>query len=333
MIIVTEENYNFFTAAKKNIAANKNIIISIGKILIAVGLVSYLLFAINFSEIIQAIKNADLFLLSLVLLLGILNIYLQFYKWELTTKTVLQEGKSKKIFYSLLYGFSAGLFTPARIGEYFGRAIVFKDKSLLQVTLATLLDKLFPFFIVTFIGSISSLLFIHEYYKISVYITLSLFILLFALFYFIFWLIFNDSFWNTFLFGKLQSSQKMQRIYEKIKILRNLDKKYSTTMLFVSLLFYLCFLAQYALLVMAFSHHNNFQNYLIAGNLVMFSKTIIPPISFGELGIREGASVFFITMVGESATTGFNASIFLFLINILIPSLVGLILLMRNNVE
>jgi len=63
----------------------------------------------------------------------------------------------------------------------------------------------------------------------------------------------------------------------------------------------------------------------------MFAKTIIPPVSLGELGIREGASIFFITALGESASVGFNASIFLFFINVLIPSLIGLILLLKKN--
>ena len=102
-------------------------------------------------------------------------------------------------------------------------------------------------------------------------------------------------------------------------------------MFLVSLLFYFCFLIQYALLVSAFSNHTNFADYIWAGNLMMFAKTIIPPVSLGELGIREGASVFFITQFGESASAGFNASIFLFIINLLIPSLIGLILLLKKN--
>jgi uncharacterized membrane protein YbhN (UPF0104 family) len=99
----------------------------------------------------------------------------------------------------------------------------------------------------------------------------------------------------------------------------------------ISFLFYSCFLVQYALLVVAFSNHNQFLNYFWAGNLMMFAKTIIPPVSLGELGIREGASVFFITQLGESASTGFNASIFLFFINVLIPSLIGLTLLLKKS--
>ena len=63
----------------------------------------------------------------------------------------------------------------------------------------------------------------------------------------------------------------------------------------------------------------------------MFTKTIIPPISFGELGIREGASVFFITKMGETASVGFNSSIFLFMINLVIPAVIGVGMFLRKN--
>jgi uncharacterized membrane protein YbhN (UPF0104 family) len=102
-------------------------------------------------------------------------------------------------------------------------------------------------------------------------------------------------------------------------------------MLLISLLFYSCFLIQYALLVAAFSNHYDFIHYLWAANLIMFTKTIIPPISFGELGIREGASVYFLTQIGESASVGFNASILLFIINLLIPALIGIGMFLRKN--
>jgi uncharacterized protein (TIRG00374 family) len=309
----------------------KTILLISVKFFIAFGLLSYLIYAVNFEEILTAIKQANIYLIALAFILSFVNIYLQFYKWKITANVILQEDHNSKIWLSLFYGFSAGAFTPARIGEYFGRALVFKNHSLLRVTLATLLDKLFLLVLVAFFGSISSILFIHYYYHVTFYLTGGLFILVFALFYLFFFMIFNDEFWDNVLFTKLRDSVKLHWLFEKIKIFRKLDKKYATKMLFVSFVFYLCFLIQYAVLVAAFSNHTNYFEYLWAGNLIMFAKTIIPPVSLGELGIREGASVFFITLFGESASVGFNASIFLFFINVLFPSLIGLTLLLKKN--
>jgi uncharacterized membrane protein YbhN (UPF0104 family) len=328
--MMTQQVKNLFLQ-NSFISKCKTVLLVSAKVVIALGLLFYLIYAVNFSEILTAINQANVYMIAASFILSFFNIYLQFYKWKITAKVVLQENHDSKIWLSLFYGFSAGVFTPARIGEYFGRALVFKNHSLLRVTLATLLDKLFLLLLVAFFGSISGILFIHYYYKVTFYLTLALVIIVFALFYLFFWMIFNDRFWDNVFFSRLRDSIKLHWLFEKIKVFRKLDKKYATKMLLISFLFYLCFLIQYAVLVSAFSNHSNYFEYLWAGNLIMFAKTIIPPVSLGELGIREGASVFFITMLGESASVGFNASIFLFFINVLIPSLIGLTLLLKKN--
>lgn len=322
---------NSFAFSNPFFAKYKNLIILLAKIIIAFGLLYYIINSVNFNEITSALYEANIILIMLVLFLSLINLYLQFYKWKLTSTLILGNTENRKVFYSLFQGFSAAVFTPARIGEYFGRALVFKNHSLIKVTLATLLDKFFPLLMVAFFGSIASVLFLHYYYEVSIYITVSLFIVFFFVFYFVILLIFNQDFWDNFLFNKINDSKRLSKYFERLTPLKNLDRNYSVKMIFLSFLFYTCYIVQYALLVAAFSHNFAFINYLWAGNLIMFSKTIIPPISFSEMGIREGASVFFIQQFGELASVGFNASIFLFFINVLLPALIGLILIFRKN--
>ncbi len=149
---------------------NKNVLVNIAKIIIAAGILYYLINSVEYSQIVLAINNANLTIILLVFLLGMVNVYLQYSKWRLTCKEVLGVETKSKVLRSLFYGFSAGIITPLRIGEYFGRGIEFKDKSLVQVTVATLVDKFFPLMMVAFLGSISSLLFIYFYYDVSIYI-------------------------------------------------------------------------------------------------------------------------------------------------------------------
>lgn len=324
-------NKNTFSIFGRVNLVNKTTLIIIAKILIAGGLLFFLIHWVEYDKIVYALSNANLYIIAVVLLLGIINIYLQYAKWNLTSREVLRVNDKLKSFRSLFYGFSAGIITPLRIGEYFGRGIEFKDKSLLQVTLATLVDKFFPLIIVAFIGSVSSLLFIYFYYQVSLYIVIALFIIIFTLFYVFILLILSNKFWDTVLFSRIKSSQKLKAFFDRLKVFQNLDKKYFYKMFLISFLFYSCFLIQYGLLVTAFSNHYNFLNYLWAANLIMFTKTIIPPVSMGELGIREGASVYFLTQMGESASVAFNASILLFIINLLIPALIGVGLFFRKN--
>ena len=299
--------------------------------MIAAGLLIYLINSVDYRQIISAIKNANIFIIGVVVLLGVLNIYLQYTKWRITCTEVLNVKDNKKIFRSLFFGFSAGIITPLRIGEYFGRGIEFRDNSLVQVTVATLIDKFFPLLMVALFGSVSSLLFIYNYYNVSFYIVLSLFILIFTFFYLLIILLVSKRFWKSLLFSRLDTSGRVKPFLEKLRIFENLDRKYFFKMILVSFLFYSCFLIQYALLVISFSNHFEFLHYLWVANLIMFTKTIIPPISFGELGIREGASVYFLTQMGETASVGFNSSILLFIINLLIPALIGVGMFLRKN--
>lgn len=310
---------------------NKKQLFFLLKLFIAVGLLFFIVSEIKFGEIISAIEDADLrFLIAAFTLLSF-NLYLQFLKWKFTCNLLLRENSKSKIFTSMLHGLAAGVFTPARIGEYFGRALVFRDKPVYKVALATLLDKFFPLMMVAVFGSISSILFLHFEYEVTSFLTISLFTALITLLCFFIYLLLNEKFWDSFIFSKLRRSARLSYFLDKLKELKNLDRTYFVKMLITSFLFYFCFLIQYALLVAAFSHHFYLVDYLWAGNLIMFAKTIIPPISLGELGIREGASVYFIGRLGESASVGFNASIFLFLINVLLPSIIGLLLLMKKS--
>ena len=63
----------------------------------------------------------------------------------------------------------------------------------------------------------------------------------------------------------------------------------------------------------------------------MVTKTLLP-ISIGDLGIREGAAIYFLGKVNVLKVHAFNASMVLFLFNVLFPSLVGMFLLHRLTV-
>lgn len=301
------------------------------KILISAGLLTYITIAIDYNSIIVAIQQADVYLITAAVLLSIANVYLQFLKWKITCSKILFEKNNSKILSSLFHGFAGGIFTPMRVGEYFGRSISFKDKSFSIITIATLVDKFFPLLIVAFSGSISALIFIYFYFNISLYIVIALFIILFTAFYFLILLVINERFWDSMFFSRIKKIKKISAFIIQIRALKTLDRKFFFNMSILSLLFYTCYLIQFSILVSAFSHNYSFFNYAWAGVLMIFTKTVIPQISMGELGIREGASVYFLSQLGETSATAFNASIFLFLINLLLPSLVGFILMLKKS--
>ncbi len=309
----------------------RNRILLFLKVLIAGGLISYIISSIKISEIVNALESANYFLIFIAFILVIPNIFLQYWKWKLTCKSILDYDEKKKILFSLFQGLAAGAFTPFRLGEYFGRAFLFKERTLLQVTIATLIDKFFPLVIVAFTGALSSIIFIYVFYNVSVYLTAALFIVVFALFYLLIQLLIDPEFWDNFLFNKLKKSKSLHKYLGKMRFIKNLDKDYSLKMFSISFLFYLCFVIQFVILVSAFTNQISLEDYFWSASLIMFAKSFFPAISLSELGIREGVSVFFLGQMGVAAASAFNASLFLFFINILIPALIGSVLLFKKK--
>ncbi len=314
-----------------NFSIYKNKIFLFLKILIAAGLLFYFISSIKISEIVKAFEKANYFLIVIAFALMFPNILLQYWKWKLTCKSILNIEDKKVVLYSLLQGFSAGAITPFRIGEYFGRAFLFKERTLIQVTIATVIDKFFPLIIVAVTGALSSIIFIYLFYHISVYLTASLFIVVFVLFYFLIQLLIDPEFWDNFLFNKLKKSKVLVKYLGKLKFLKNLDRNYSIKMFSISLLFYSCFIIQFVILVSAFTNQFNVVDFFWSASLIMFAKTFFPAVSLSELGIREGVSVYFLGQMGVAAASAFNASLFIFFINILIPAVTGSVLLFKKT--
>ena len=59
---------------------------------------------------------------------------------------------------------------------------------------------------------------------------------------------------------------------------------------------------------------------------MFFTKSLFPAISLGEIGIREMISVYFVSQFGIPEAVGFNSAFMLFIINIALPAVVGMIL-------
>lgn len=148
--------------ALKNIYLKNRIILQvIIKAMVAVGILLFILNTVNPIKIYFAFKKANILMILIACALSMLNIYLQYLKWKLVCNSLLKENDKKKIIRSLFYGFSGGVFTPARIGEYFGRAASFAEQPLLQVTSAAVIDKLFTLTVILIIGSVSFLFYLN----------------------------------------------------------------------------------------------------------------------------------------------------------------------------
>lgn len=315
----------------EKISPSKNKKAEIIKYLIAAGLLVFIIIKVKPAEIIDALESADYKYILFALILLIVNIYLQYAQWKAVSITLDVEKKSKNIIRSLFYGFAGGAFTPVRVGEYFGRAAALKHVSAGKVTAATFVDKIFTLIIILFTGTFAALAFTHYYMQTGVYFSGTVLVILFLLSFLFAFLLNSPDFWYESLLNRIGRENRVGKFLAHLKIIKKIDKKLTVKLLLIAGFKFFIIIAQYALLVEAFTNTPGFLHLLWAGILVMYSKTIIPSVSVADLGIREGASVYFISKMGGAGPAGFNASILIFVINLIIPAAIGFVMMMRRR--
>jgi uncharacterized membrane protein YbhN (UPF0104 family) len=297
------------------------------KLGISIALLYYLVEIVSYQQIYTAFIESNKIFIFSVFFLMFLNIYLQFLKWRVVCRSLLKIHDNKKILKSLFYGFSAGIITPVRVGEYLGRKLAFDETSLVKVTLSTIVEKFASLFIVLIVGGITSMIFLIHHY--SLFYALPIFLLIIGIVVLALMLL-NGYNFSTDIFDKLThkyeffKNLKLELIY-----LKNLDRSTAVLLFRYSILFFVIVILQYALLAKAFYQNGDILILLGAGSIILFVKSFLSFLSFADLGIRETTSVFLLDKIGYTGAVGFNSAIFLFVFNLLIPSVVGMFLLLK----
>jgi len=301
------------------------------KLIFGLGLIIFLVNYVDPDKIVETFKKADYSYLSIAILLLPLNLFFQFAKWKILCKKYFKINENRLIWFSLFYGISGGIFTPMKSGEYFARTLPLKKIKIIDVVIATAVDKLIPIFFVLIIGGIFFIIFLKGLLHYSLIVTVTLIITYLALVLIPLIFLFSDLKNSVRLRTKFKGVKLLNKMIEKISFIRSIDKRTFTKLILISFLYHLTFTVQMTLLLSAFSGEFNYVKFFFAANLIIFTQIVIPPIALGELGVREGAAVYYLQSLGYSSAIGFNAALSLFTINLLIPSIVGLFLLFKRN--
>jgi uncharacterized membrane protein YbhN (UPF0104 family) len=291
---------------------------------LAAGVLYYLVTTIQFSELAATLSSARPGFIVLAVLLLVPNLGLQFLKWRLIVRKQNTEVGNFRILTSLFIGFSLGIATPARLGEFGGRAFSIPGTRPSVLIGLTALDKYFSLLVTLSLGALGLCLFLSISDGAAVIPILAVSAAVATVIAVTVSALLNPQFFLRKL-AKWQHRwkfvERLCAMLEAIAVFRTRD---FVALLALSILFYATFVGQFCALLAAFGPID-IGNALIGVSSVMFAKTVIPPVTLGELGIREGASVFFLSRLGFLKAAAFNASFMLFVINILMPSLIGVV--------
>ncbi|MCO6472707.1 MAG: lysylphosphatidylglycerol synthase domain-containing protein [Melioribacteraceae bacterium] len=308
---------------------SKKLWLTVLKITFSIFFIFFLINYVEYDKVVTILGKANILYILIVIILMATNIYYQFKKWELLVNNLIKEKSKKKILVSLFHGFAAGITTPVRSGEYFGRAIIFKEKPLSQIIIATAIEKFIMMILVVFVGSIISLLYLVTI-GIATYLIIIIAVIAIILFALFAQILNSPGSWKKIIPHRIRKFKFVEDIMEKLQFLKNVNKKLIIKLVIFTVAAYFIYILQFGILLLSFSSEGNLINALWCGSLVMFVKTIIPAVGIGDLGIREGAAVFFSPALGFTEAAALNAALGLFFVNLFLPSVVGFILSFRK---
>lgn len=310
--------------------SNKRLILLI-KLIIAIAVMFLIMQKIQLRMILETIQNpSNPSMLVLALLLLIPNLYFLWYRWHYLLKLIQADVTTKESLQSVFGGLVVGFLTPGRIGE-FGRSLFLENIDRLQAFGLVFLDKLFAL-VTLVVGGITGFILIFAFaYDSNVYILLPLILIGITISILLIWLVLRPDILRGFLYHIAVLLPVREKLQHVIGCMDRMDRKKAFHFFLLSAVFYFVYILQFSLLANAFEPVSPVSAYA-ATTSTMFAKTFLP-ISFGDLGIREGASVFFFMKMNVDKVTAFNSAFLLFVINILFPTLIGLVFLPKLSIS
>ncbi|MBN1399139.1 MAG: flippase-like domain-containing protein [Bacteroidetes bacterium] len=301
----------------------RNKILSAAVRIIVSAVILYFVFSlVTWDNIVSAYRSADGRYIFLGGCLLAANLGIRTLKWRIMLHSVKRKPAFKESFGSVMLGISLGSFTPGEVGEFAGRALHISDAKKSHLVGLALLDKA-QIFVVTFAAGAISLvcLFFNNVIIIAALSCLIAF-LSYAFFLRMDMLAKIGHRLNSSFFKR----PWLTRVLDGFTLLK---PKQLLSTLICTVTFHFILVIQMCLFIHAFEDIS-FLEAFAGTSAMMFVKSCLP-ISLGDLGIREAGSVFFFSKFGVSQAAALNASLLLFVINVLIPSVCGIVFLKNQH--
>ena len=276
------------------------------------------------AEVAAAVARADWRWAALALALVPVNVGLEAYRWWRLVRHVAPAVRYRDALGAVVGSYPLGLLTPGRVGDYVGRALYLREvppgasaaltfgerMATLAACLGGGLVALGPYLAaqagasalwpaVTAVGVVAT----------GALVALIAF----------------PSLAQT----AVSTLVPWRPVREAVAAFGQIPSEEGVALLALSALRYVVFSGQFVLLAHALAPDAAWAGLWAGVALVFFAKSAIPQVTLGDLGVREGAAVFFLGAYGVAPAAALDASLALFALNLVLPSLAGVPLVLR----
>lgn len=276
------------------------------------------------NNLIVTYKTSNPVFLIICLSLAPINWLLECLKWKklIHSFNPISYYQSLK---SILLGISIGLITPGRVGEYGGRLLFVQPQHISKALFANFIGSISQNLINIIPGSIAIYFFLASYFQNAVTaLSISLFFLAFA---FLLLVIYFNSGNIIPIFSKNNFLKKYASQFDSFHLYKaDLHKIMS-----LSIARYLIYVSQYILLLYYFRLDFGFEEMLSSVVIIYLLQSSIPLPPILGIVARTQIAIFVLGIYSDNYTSILSVPVILWMINLLIPSLFGIVILMKSN--
>lgn len=251
-----------------------------------------------------------------IILLMFLNWSLEAFKWKLLIAPLEKINFSTSI-KGVLSGVTISIFTPNRVGEFAGRVFFLNQTDKIQATILSLIGSLAQLLVTIIAGVFAFYMLEKKYYdffQIEQFISVNTLFLIFVL------LIITLSILAYVVYVKQKSSEKIKKYMDTFKLH---SRKNLNVVLNLSILRYIVFSIQYYFALKLFGINGGIVIVFSLIALTFFVTSVIPTFALTEIAVRVGVAIYFFSTIYSSHAPILAASLFLWMVNLAIPALIG----------
>lgn len=275
----------------------------------------------------EGLQQGRWYYLLICVLLMPFNWLIESQKWRMLIAAWIKI-PLRKAFKGILAGLSVGIVTPARIGEYAGRLIVLPNGSKAKSLMATLMSSISQNVANLIFGFFGAIVFFYCYFPIPPYVYMAGSVIGLAALVLVMTLYLHADKWNL---QQLLSWKPLHFLQQQANVLSQYDRHLLSQVLQWSLLRYIVYTIQYVLMLYFLGISIPLAAAISGVALIYLIQSGIPlPPILGV--VARGELALLIWSIFTDNVAGILVATFgLWVINLVIPALFGLLIVLNVN--
>lgn len=265
----------------------------------------------------QAFSSNSWLFVSVIFLMPV-NWWLEAKKWQILSAPIQQISMSKA-YKAVVVGLSLSFVTPHGVGDYFGRILWLNNQNRSKLIGSLFLGRIAQMAATLIFGGFG----IHTLFGRAILMYYSLLCVCLVIIFFMFLTGFKIRFERAWY----------RKLMHYIEIVKTYSYQEISLVFMLSVVRYMIFCTQFVMVLSIFTHLP-LDLQMAGATWIFLAKSVLPTFNFlSDLGVREFSAVYFFEQFGVSALPVVSASLLIWVINILIPTIVGVPLIWRLKIR